>query len=1064
MTGLKRNHVLSAFRHVWPGCGILVIFSLLIAACFNPLSGKGGNAEFSISFGGGSGSGGISKAVAYPPDENPGSMALLKFTAIFAPAGGGEAKRFSSSGSDTVTGMIPAGTYNVSVEITLLSNESIFAKGTAVNNPVAISAGSPNTIDVAVEQAKFSVTFDLNGGNGTVPSKIIDIAASNEITLPGGTGLNKSGLFFGGWNTQADGTGTTYSAGSPFTAVKDTVLYVKWLDINDPAIVVGSTGLTGLKVGQSVSSASIVYTLNGGTYAASITAANFAVSNLPSGLTADTAVRTSNTVVTVPITGTPTTYNASTRTITLPSNIPAANVTGATGPITLTGTVPASAVAMGDGAAVSGAPTVSSYTHNSITVNAVTIPANPGNQTVEYARNTATTTPTSGWQDGTTFSGLAQSTAYYVFARSKSNANYNAGTVQRTTAATTTLATPTIAVTVTGLGSLQVGVAVSSASVVYTLSNGTYADPITAANFTVTGLPAGLGAGTATRTSNTVVTIPITGTPTTYSAGQVTLTKAPSIPAANVTSATAAITPTGTITASAVARGAGAVVSGAPTVSSFTYNSITVNAVTISGANPGSQTVEYAAGTTTTAPTSGWTASTTISGLSQSTAYYVFARSAQSANGNYAAGTEQRSTTATTTAVGPAIAVTATGLTSLKVGQAVSGSIVYTLSNATYAASITAANFTVSGLPTGLNAGTATRTSGTVVTIPVTGTPTTYSVLTRTVTLPTSIPAANVTGATGPIIPTGIVTASAVAKGDGAAVSGPPARVGNTTSSSITVSSVTNSGSTGQTVEYAASTTSGYTPSIGWQSGVAFSNLNAATTYYVYARTAENDNYNAGVAQQSDGIQTALAPAITVGTVVLSSLSVGSPINPVSVVYTLTNGSYANPITPGDFVLSNLPSGLSQSAATRNGLGTTVTVIISGAPTAANASSTTVNLPAPIPSGNVNLATAPIAVSGSITAGPIDKGQAGYAYVEATTVTSTSITVSGTVSTNQPIEFAINNTSVAPTSGWQLGTPGYTFSGLSPGTTYYIFARSAENANYYAQTLSPDWYSITTNP
>jgi hypothetical protein len=87
----------------------------------------------------------------------------------------------------------------------------------------------------------------------------------------------------------------------------------------------------------------------------------------------------------------------------------------------------------------------------------------------------------------------------------------------------------------------------------------------------------------------------------------------------------------------------------------------------------------------------------------------------------------------------------------------------YTLTNGTYAASITAANFSVSNLPPGLTAGTATRTSSTVVTVPITGTPTAADPNPRTVTLPMSIPAANVTGAGAAIVPTGTVTASAIA-------------------------------------------------------------------------------------------------------------------------------------------------------------------------------------------------------------------------------------------------------------------------------------------------------------
>ena len=670
-----------------------------------------------------------------------------------------------------------------------------------------------------------------------------------------GTQIRKDEYYYGSYSQSMnfEVAGNYYIEITPYSSNYTGTYYLTIQEVN--TIVITSTGLANLKVGQAVSGASIVYTISEGTYASSITASHFAVSNLPPGLSAGTAQRTSNTVVTVPITGTPTTYNASTRIITLPTSIPASNVTGATSPITPSGTVIASVVAMGDGAAVSGAPTVSGTpTYNSITVNIITIPTNPGNQSVEYAISTSTTTPTSGWQSSRTFNSLSSCATYYVFARSAATSNYNAGTAQRSAAITTPSAC-SITVTSTGLTNLKVGQTVSGASIVFT-TNCEFTSTITASHFAVSNLPPGLSAGTATRTSNTVVTVPITGTPTTYNASTRTITLPTSISATNVTGSICAITPTGTVTASAVARGDGAAVSGAPTVSGTpTQNSITVNIVTIP-TNPGSQTVEYAISTSTTTPTSGWQSSRTFNSLSANTTYYVYARSA--ANTNYNAGVAQRSAGITTAPI-PAIAITSTGLTNLQVGQLVSdASVVYTLADGiyTYASSITASNFAISNLPPGLTAGTATRVSNTVVIVAISGTPTTYNANTRTITLPTSIPATNVTGAINAITPTGTVTASAIAKGNGAAVSGSPTMQSKTTEC-ITVNAVTIpvNNSDNQTVEYAISISTN-TPTNGWQSSSTFCGLNSNTAYYVFARSAESPNYNAGTAQRSLEITT----------------------------------------------------------------------------------------------------------------------------------------------------------------------------------------------------------------
>jgi len=85
-----------------------------------------------------------------------------------------------------------------------------------------------------------TVTFDINGGSGTVPlAKTVDPGVS--ITIPNGDGLSKNGYNFGGWNDNASGTGTNYSVGSSYQPTRDVTMYVKWdaksytvtFDIND---------------------------------------------------------------------------------------------------------------------------------------------------------------------------------------------------------------------------------------------------------------------------------------------------------------------------------------------------------------------------------------------------------------------------------------------------------------------------------------------------------------------------------------------------------------------------------------------------------------------------------------------------------------------------------------------------------------------------------------------------------------------------------------------------------------------------------------------------------------
>lgn len=100
-----------------------------------------------------------------------------------------------------------------------------------------------------------------------------------------------------------------------------------------------------------------------------------------------------------------------------------------------------------DGATVD-VPTEDSKTHNSITVSIVTTPSN--GQTVEYAIGTNDSVPGT-WQESPIFGNLDGSTTYYVFARSKENDHYNAGTYQLS-AAITTLPTPSYGITLSESG------------------------------------------------------------------------------------------------------------------------------------------------------------------------------------------------------------------------------------------------------------------------------------------------------------------------------------------------------------------------------------------------------------------------------------------------------------------------------------------------------------------------------------------------------------------------------------------------------------------------------------
>jgi len=82
--------------------------------------------------------------------------------------------------------------------------------------------------------AIFNVTYDGNGNTGgTAPmDSNSPYKIGTSVTVLGNTGnLIKTEYTFIGWNTVADGSGTTYETGAVFAIIADITLYAKWIPL-----------------------------------------------------------------------------------------------------------------------------------------------------------------------------------------------------------------------------------------------------------------------------------------------------------------------------------------------------------------------------------------------------------------------------------------------------------------------------------------------------------------------------------------------------------------------------------------------------------------------------------------------------------------------------------------------------------------------------------------------------------------------------------------------------------------------------------------------------------------
>lgn len=75
------------------------------------------------------------------------------------------------------------------------------------------------------EAEEITITFDANGGTGTMDAQTTESGTDTVLTV---NVFTHEGYTFSGWNTSADGTGTAYADGATVNLSESTTLYAQW--------------------------------------------------------------------------------------------------------------------------------------------------------------------------------------------------------------------------------------------------------------------------------------------------------------------------------------------------------------------------------------------------------------------------------------------------------------------------------------------------------------------------------------------------------------------------------------------------------------------------------------------------------------------------------------------------------------------------------------------------------------------------------------------------------------------------------------------------------------------
>ena len=209
----------------------------------------------------------IVAGAAYTPTANTTLFAnwavLQSYTVTFsangATSGSAPAAASGIYGSTT----LPANTGAMTLAARTFGGWNTLANGSgttyasgATYTPVA------NTTLYALWLVSYQISYNANGAtSGAVPSAQTGLSGSAIVATNSGN-LAKAAFNFAGWNTLANGTGTSYSAGASISSNSDVVLYAVWTAVPTFTITYDDNGATAGTAAMTASGVSSATTLD----------------------------------------------------------------------------------------------------------------------------------------------------------------------------------------------------------------------------------------------------------------------------------------------------------------------------------------------------------------------------------------------------------------------------------------------------------------------------------------------------------------------------------------------------------------------------------------------------------------------------------------------------------------------------------------------------------------------------------------------------------------------------------------------------------------------------------
>ncbi|MBO5769586.1 MAG: InlB B-repeat-containing protein, partial [Bacteroidales bacterium] len=163
---------------------------------------------------------GRSVRAVFAENDKPSTFVTLSFD-----ANGGEGTMAAQTFEAGVSQAVAANAFTRSGYNFTGWNTSPDGSGTSYTDKQSITLTQDVTLYAQWERIKYNLSFDANGGSGTMAAQTFEAGVSQAIVS---NTFTRSGYTFAGWNTNADGSGTSYTNKQIITLTQDITLYAQW--------------------------------------------------------------------------------------------------------------------------------------------------------------------------------------------------------------------------------------------------------------------------------------------------------------------------------------------------------------------------------------------------------------------------------------------------------------------------------------------------------------------------------------------------------------------------------------------------------------------------------------------------------------------------------------------------------------------------------------------------------------------------------------------------------------------------------------------------------------------